>query len=122
MATSSPGLAHARDDEALEALKALLTAERAERRRLEIELDLGNCALDSAWTYFLILDVTGPELRIAYANRAVAFDHGFEQEQLLDKNPANLASPRQNRFAFARLRKAINQGNSARAELVSLHR
>jgi PAS domain S-box-containing protein len=122
MPTSMPGLCRSADDRALETVEALLEAERTERERLQRELDLRNCALDSASTYFLILDVTGASWKIDYANRAVALDHGYEQSQLLGENPAKLTVVAKNKLAFARLGKAVREGGSARAELVSRHK
>jgi PAS domain S-box-containing protein len=94
----------------------------AENRRLQSELDLRNCALDSVSSHFMILDVTGLPWRIVYANRAVARDHGYEPAVLLGKDPAILTSLADNKIAFRRLGKAVREGANASAELVSRHR
>jgi PAS domain S-box-containing protein len=94
----------------------------AEHRRLQSELDLRNCALDSASSHFMILDVTRSPWRIVYANRALAADHGYEPAELLGQDPVILTSAADNRIALGRLRKAVRAGESASAELVSRHR
>ena len=70
----------------------------------------------------MILDVTGLPWRIVYANRAVAKDHGYEPAELLGQDPAILTSAGDNKVAFARFGKAVREGASAGAELVSRHR
>ncbi|MDB6161552.1 MAG: hypothetical protein JWO04_5258 [Gammaproteobacteria bacterium] len=94
----------------------------AENRRLQSELDLRNCALDSASSHFMILDVSGLPWRIVYANRAVAKDHGYEPAELLGQDPAILTSLAENKVVFGRLGKAVREGANASAELVSRHR
>ena len=94
----------------------------AEHRRLQSEIDLRNCALDSATSHFMILDVTCAPWRIVYANRALAKDHGYEPAELLGQDPAILMPAGQNKVAFARLGKAVRAGASATAELVSRRR
>src|ERR1700730_6823730 len=71
-------------------LQALLTAERAERTRLEGELELRNCALDTASTHFMIVDVSQPQWRIVYVNRAICQRHGYTAAELLGQSPALL--------------------------------
>jgi PAS domain S-box-containing protein len=100
-------------------LESLLTAESQERRRLQGELDLRNCALDSASTHFMILDVTGHPWQIVYANRAVATDHGYEPAELLGHDPMSLTSVGENTAAFRRLGEAVRTGASSSTELVS---
>jgi PAS domain S-box-containing protein len=110
-------------DEAREQVfEALLTAEREERQRLQSELDLRNCALDSASTYFMILNVTRSPWTIVYANLAVAKDHGYEPAELLGQNAAMLASAKDNKAAFGRLSKVAQDGGSVRTELISRRR
>ncbi len=103
-------------------LHDLLAAERSERLRLQRELDLRNCALDSASTHFMILDITQTPWRIAYANCAVAKDHGYDPSELLGASPAILTSPRENTAAFADLRSAVAGGGAARTELIARRR
>ena len=104
------------------AFEALFAAERKERQRLQTELDLRNCALDSASTYFMILEITRLPWTIVYANLAVAKDHGYEPAELLGQDPAVLASPADNRAAFRRLLKAARDGGNVRTELISRRR
>src|SRR6266850_6486411 len=91
----------------------------AEHRRLQSELDLRNCALDSASSHFVILDVTRSPWRIVYANRALAADHGYEPAELLGQDPAILISAADNEIALGRLGEAVRAGVSASVELVS---
>ncbi len=100
-------------------LEALLARERHERRQLQSQLDLRNCALDSASTHFVILDVTGRPWKIVYANRAVATDHGYEPAELAGQDPVTLTSVAENTGAFKRLRAAVRAGDSSSTELVS---
>ncbi len=100
-------------------LEALLAGERDERRRLQSELDLRNCALDSASTHFMILDVTGLPWKIVYANRAVATDHGYEPAELPGQDPMILASVEENIEAFRGLGAAVRAGTSSSTELVA---
>src|ERR1700730_6595389 len=87
-------------------------------RRLQCEFDLRNWELDSASTYFMILDVVGTPWTIIYANRAVAQDHGYEPAELLGQGPAMLTPLAHNRAAYRHLGKAVRDGGSASAELI----
>lgn len=100
-------------------VEALLATERKERQRLQSELDLRNCALDSASTHLMILDVTRIPWTIVYANRAVAKDHGYDPAELLGQNAAMLTPASDNGVAFARLSKAVQDGGIGSAELVA---
>jgi PAS domain S-box-containing protein len=100
-------------------LEALLAEERKQRWQLQSELDLRNCALDSASTHFMILDVTERPWKIVYANRAVATDHGYEPAELLGRDPVELTSVAENTEAFKRLGEAVRAGASSSTELVS---
>lgn len=123
MARPTSGFKQPRDAGAAVAeLEALLEAERGERRRIQSELDLRNCALDSATTYFMILDVSRVPWTIAYANRAVARDHGYEPGELLGMSAATLTRAEDNRPAFERLTTAIGAGSSLSTELVARRR
>src|ERR1700720_631779 len=88
-------------------LYAEFTALLERHRRLQCEFDLRNCALDSASTYFMILDVVRTPWTIIYANRAVAQDHGYEQAELLGQGPAMLTPLAHNRAAYRSLGKAV---------------
>src|ERR1700730_2658857 len=107
------------DEGAVQELEALLAAERQARRRLQSELDLRNCALDSASTHFMILDVTQSPWTIVYANRAIAKDHGYEPAELLGRSPAMLTAPEDNKVAFGRLSRAARDGGSTSTELIA---
>jgi PAS domain S-box-containing protein len=109
-------------DEAGVQIDAQLAAERQEHQRLRSELDLRNCALDSASTYFMILGVSRSAWTIVYANLAIAKDHGYEPAELLGQNPAMLASAEDNKVAFGRLSKAAQDGRSVRTKLMSHRR
>lgn len=106
------------DETGADVCEALAT-EREERQRLQSELDLRNCALDSASTQFMILDVIRTPWTIVYVNRAVAKDHGYEPAELLGQNAAMLTPAAENKVAFARLSKAVQDGASGSAELIA---
>src|SRR5690348_1368786 len=106
------------DEAGVEMLEALLATEREERQRLQSELDIRNCALDSASAHFMILDVRRIPWAIVYANRAVAKDHGYKPAELLGQNASMLTPASDNVVAFARLSQAVRDGGSASAELL----
>ena len=109
-----------RPDEArVREFEALLATEREQRQRLQSELDLRNCALDSASAHVMILDMMRTPWTIVYANRAVARDHGYEPAELLGQNAATLTPAADNRVAFERLSQAVRNGGSASAELIA---
>jgi PAS domain S-box-containing protein len=105
--------------DAVPQLRSQLAAERAERARLERELDLRNSALDSATTHFMILDVRQPRSTIVYANRAIAADHGYEPAELLGRSPAVLVPPKENVAAFERIEQAMRDGQRTSTELLA---
>ena len=105
-----------------DSLEALLAAERAERHRLQSELELRDSALNSASSHFLILDVTRPAWSIVYANRAVAKDHGYTPAELLGKSPTLLLDLEQHQEPFGRLRQAVREGDSTSVEVISRRR
>jgi PAS domain S-box-containing protein len=100
-------------------LEALLEDECLERWRLQSALDLRNCALDSASTHFMILNVARSPWMIIYANRAVAKDHGYERAELLGASPGLLAPASENPVAFERLNQAVREGGSVSIELIA---
>jgi PAS domain S-box-containing protein len=106
------------DAQAIKRLESLLTVEREERARLQKELDLRNCALDSAKTHFVIVDVCKARWEIVYANRAIAQDHGYEAFELLGRSPAALVPVEANPVAFERIGDAVRGGNTVSAEVV----
>src|SRR5689334_16518412 len=107
------------DEARVQDFQALLAAERVQRQRLQSELDLRNCALDSASAHFMILDVMRTPWRIVYANQAVARDHGYEPTELIGQNAAMLTPAADNKAAFERLSQAVLTGANASAEMIA---
>lgn len=122
MPRPTSGFKQSPDDGALLELEALLEGERKERRRLQNELDLRNCALDSASTHFMILDVSHSPWTIVYANRVVGKDHGYEPAELLGMGPATLTPAEDNQEAFERLTAAVREEHTLSTELVARRR
>jgi putative nucleotidyltransferase with HDIG domain len=87
----------------IQELQSQLTAERAERARLQGELELHNCALDTASTHFMIVDVSQPEWRIVYVNRSICERHGYTAAELLGRSPALLVCSEKSAAALARV-------------------
>jgi PAS domain S-box-containing protein len=98
-------------------LQALLTAERAERTRLEGELELRNCALDTASTHFMIVDVSQPQWRIVYVNRAICQRHGYTAAELLGQSPALLVCSKKSAAALERISEAVLRGTTVSLEV-----
>ena len=96
-----------------------LEAERQKRLRLQSALDLRNCALDSASTRFMILNVTRSPWMIIYANRAIARDHGYERTELLGASPALLTPASENAVAFACMGQAVRECGAVSIELLA---
>lgn len=71
-------------------LRSRLAAETAEKDRLQRCLDLRNAALDAAATYFMIVDAKLEHWPIAYANRALAVQHGFSGAHDLVGKPVSI--------------------------------
>ena len=107
------------DTNAIRRLESLLAVEREERARLQKELNLRNCALDSARTHFMIIDVCRPRWSIVYANRAIAQDHGYEASELRGRSPAALVPLQMNPDAFQRIGEAVRAGNTISAEVLA---
>jgi PAS domain S-box-containing protein len=101
----------------IQELQALLTAERAERTRLQSELELRNCALDTASTHFMIIDVSQPEWRMVYVNRALCERHGYTAAELLDRSPAALVCSEKSAAALERVAEAVLQGTTVSVEV-----
>ncbi len=91
-------------------LQAQLVAERAERERLQSELDLRNSALDSAKSHMMVVDVCRERWVIVYANRAIAVDHGYEPSELIGRSPAMLVPAEDNAEAYQRIAAAVRDG------------
>jgi len=101
---------------------SLLTAERAERTRLQGEFELRNCALDTASTHFMVIDVSQPQWRIVYVNRAICEHHGFTAAELLGQNPALLVCGERNAAAMERIAAAVLRGGNVSVEVEALRK
>ena len=113
------------DDQAAVAVHELhgqLVTQRADRERLQNELDLRNSALDSAPSHVMIVDVCREHWAIVYANRGIAEGHGYEPSELLGSSPAMLVPPADNAEAFDRIRTAVAEGKTVSTELLSRRR
>jgi PAS domain S-box-containing protein len=97
---------------ALHELHAQLVAERADRERLQSELDLRNSALDSARSHVMVVDVCRERWVIVYANRALAADHGYEPSELIGRSPAMLVPATDNAEALERIAAAVRDGTT----------
>jgi PAS domain S-box-containing protein len=97
---------------ALHELHAQLVAERADRERLQNELDLRNSALDSAKSHVMVVDVCRERWVIVYTNRALAVDHGYEPSELIGRSPAMLVPAADNAEAFERIAAAVRDGTT----------
>ena len=97
---------------ALPELQAQLVAERAERERLQGELDLRDSALDSAKSHMMVVDVCRERWVIVYANRAIAVDHGYEPSELIGRSPAMLVPAEDNPEAFKQIAAAVRDGTT----------
>ena len=106
----------------IQELQETLAAELAQRERLQSELELRNCALDSATTHFMIIDVWRERWAIVYANRAIARDHGYEPADLMGRSPATLVSAEDNPEAFPRIVEAVRAGATISLELTARRR
>lgn len=105
--------------QAIQRLESLLVIEREERARLQKELDLRNCALDSAKSHFMIVDIRTSRWQIVYANRAIAQHHGYETSELLGQSPAMLVPVDANPAALAHINGSVRNGNAVSAEVVA---
>src|SRR6266702_4252821 len=102
---------------ALQELQSLLAAERAERARLQSELELHNCALDTASTHFMIIDVSQPDWSIVYVNRAICERHGYKVAELLGQSPALLVCTQKSTAALERVSEAVGRGTNVSVEM-----
>ena len=101
----------------IQELQSQLTAERTERTRLQSEIELRNCALDTASIHFMIIDVSQPEWRIVYVNRAICERHGYTAAELLGRSPALLVSTNRSAAALERIGAAVLRGTGVSAEV-----
>ena len=117
------GTASLSNSEGLPDLEGQVLSERAERERLQDQLDLRNSALDSATSHIMVVDVSGERWVIVYANRAIAADHGYEAAELLGRSPAMLVPAEDNAAALERIGVAVRQGSATgNLELLSRRR
>lgn len=100
-------------------LGSLLASERAQCRRLQADLELRNCALDTASTHFMIVDVSCSPWRIVYVNRAVCERHGYQVEELLGRSPLTLVCVEESQAALGRIREAMTHGKAVGVELMA---
>jgi PAS domain S-box-containing protein len=106
-------------DQTVEELRALLAREQAERSRLQAELELRNCALDTASTHFLIVDVSDSPWKIVYVNRAVCDCYGYGASELLGQSPLTLVCVEGSQAALERIADAARHGGSVGVEIVA---
>jgi PAS domain S-box-containing protein len=119
MQTTPRAAAVAAGDLTLEQLRACLAAERAQRARLESELDLRNGALDAASTHFVILEARPRRWAMVYANRAVTESYGYALHELLGSAPGLLLRPQDNEGKYRELTAAMRDGRRATTELIA---
>ena len=112
MADSSAPVKTGRNRSGTADLEGHLLFERAERERLQNQLDLRNSALDSATSHIMVIDVSGERWVIVYANRAIAADHGYEASELLGRSPAMLVPAEDNAPALQRIDAAVREGST----------
>jgi len=106
----------------IQELHSLLTAERAERTRLQSELELRDCALDAASTHFMVIDVSQPQWRIIYVNRAICERHGYTAVELLGQSPALLVCGERSAAAMERIAAAVLRGTNVSVEVEALRK
>jgi hypothetical protein len=80
----------------IELLRAQLAAELDAKARLQESLQLRNAALDAASAHFLIIEATGEDRRVVYANRALAVDHGYANASEMIGQKVTFSAPLRN--------------------------
>jgi PAS domain S-box-containing protein len=98
-------------------LQRLLEAERAERARLQSELELRDCALDAASTHFMIIDVSQRDWAILYVNRAICEHHGYTIGELLGQSPLQLVCAEKSQAALEKVAAAVSRGATVGVEM-----
>jgi PAS domain S-box-containing protein len=99
-------------------LRQQLADETTAKARLQDSLDLRNAALDAASTNFLIIEATGEDRRIVYANRAVAEQYGYTgAHEVIGQPMVNFMGRFADSPQIAAARAALAEGRSARAEI-----
>jgi PAS domain S-box-containing protein len=101
----------------LASLEQRLHTVSRERDRLRSELEMRNCALDAATSYFLIAAATKPWGQIVYANVALARDYGYDRAELIGASPEILVPLELNGAQYERIAAATRAGESLRVEL-----
>src|SRR5262249_6047638 len=92
---------------------------RNDLEHLHNELQLRDSALAATTAHFLIADVRRRGWPLAYVNRAIAADHGYEPHELLGKSPVFLNPPELNAAALEELNQGIRQGKAVRTQVIS---
>jgi two-component system, NtrC family, sensor kinase len=88
-----------------------------ERDQLRSDLDLRNCALDSAASHFMIVDATRRQTPIVYVNETLAKEHGYAREELIGADPGILLPPELNPSEQKRIAAAIRAGEALKIEV-----
>ena len=88
-----------------------------ERDQLRSDLDLRNCALDSAASHFMIVDATRRQTPIVYVNETLAKEHGYAREELIGAYPEILLPPELNPSEQKRIAAAIRAGEALKIEV-----
>jgi PAS domain S-box-containing protein len=110
-------------DTTLSGLQLQLEQERAERRRLQSELQLRSCALDAGSTHFMIIDVVSNRGgAIVYVNRAICESHGYTPRELMGQSPAMLIDRSASGEALHKVSQAIRTGRKVSVEVKALHK
>ena len=114
VAEDSPALVAARDE--IQALTAQLAIESEARRRVQSALDLRNAALDAASTHIMIVDVRDERRQIAYVNRALAVEHGYDGAESLIGQSVFILGAGLDASARAVISQMVVESRAARAE------
>jgi PAS domain S-box-containing protein len=97
-------------------LEILLEAEVAVRLRLQRDLELRNCALNAAASYFLVIDMQLAGWPIVFANRAVLKDYGYDPDEVLGKSASAFIDATTSAVQLAQINEAMAAGREARTE------
>src|ERR671910_2043103 len=97
-------------------LEIMLEAEVAVRLRLQRDLELRNCALNAAASYFLVIDMQIAGWPIVFANRAVLKDYGYHPEEVLGKSASTFIDATISAVQLAQINGAMSAGCEARTE------
>jgi PAS domain S-box-containing protein len=102
----------------IEQLRAQLADELHAKARLQESLDLRNAALDAASTHFLIAEARGDDRRVAYANRAIAVDHGYAgAREVIGKKVTSFLWWAEGTPQMEEVTQQLEQGRTARTEM-----